>query len=103
MENGLSIDVIPNQDHYVTSSAKVKINLPPKRKLFFQGEVKDDNNNVLEGAAVLLIACFKGDDEKLLGYTYTDENGGYFAVIPEPPGYKELEGFKVWAGKGNLL
>lgn len=102
MEKGFSIAVIRNQDHYVTSSAKVNIKLPPKRKLNFQGVVKDDNNEVLKGAAVMVFACYKGGIEKLLGYAFTDIKGRYFAIISEPPGYNDLDGFKVRAGKGNL-
>lgn len=92
---------IHNQDQYVTSSAKVKIKLSPKSELFFQGVVKDDNNRVLEGAAVMVFACSKDGDEKLLGYTFTDKKGRYFAIITEP-GYNELDGFKVRAGKDSL-
>jgi len=102
MEKGFSIAVIRNQDQYVTSSAKVNIKLPPKRKLNFQGVVKDDNNEVLKGAAVMVFACYKGGIEKLLGYAFTDIKGRYFAIISEPSDYNDLDGFKVRAGKGNL-
>lgn len=97
-----STAIIRNQDHYVTSSAKVNIKLSPRRKLFFQGVVKDGNNEVLKDAAVMVFACSKDGDEKLLGYAFTDKKGRYFAIISEPPDYKELDGFKVRAGKGNL-
>ena len=99
MEKGFSIAVIRNQDHYVTSSAKVNIKLPPKRKLNFQGVVKDDNNEVLKGAAVMVFACYKGGIEKPMAYTNTDNEGAYFINIPEPLDYNQLDGFKVRAGK----
>lgn len=68
--------------------------------LIFQGVVRDGNNKALEGAAVMVFACYKGGTEKPLGYSFTGEDGAYVVNIPPPPDYKSLEGYKVRAGKG---
>lgn len=68
--------------------------------LIFQGVVRDGNNKALEGAAVMVFACYKGGTEKPLGYSFTGEDGAYIVNIPPPPDYKRLEGYKVRAGKG---
>ncbi|MFZ5649856.1 MAG: carboxypeptidase-like regulatory domain-containing protein [Bacillota bacterium] len=70
--------------------------------LLFQGVVRDGNNKALEGAAVMVFACYKGGTEKPLGYSFTGEDGTYIVNIPAPPDYKRLEGYKVRAGKGTL-
>lgn len=69
-----------------------------RNDLLFYGVVKDDNNYPIEGAAVMIFACY-GEAETPLGYTFTDKEGTYMINLPEPLDYNKLEGFKVCAGK----
>lgn len=71
-----------------------------ENRLLFNGVVKGDHNEGLEGVAVMAFACYKGEIEKPLGYTFTGNDGTYIISIPEFFDYKNLEGFKVRAGKG---
>lgn len=72
-----------------------------KDELLFCGVVKDDNNKVLEGVAVMVFACYKDGVEKLQGYGFTDSDGTYIVTITDPPDYNGLEEFKVRAGQGS--
>lgn len=73
-----------------------------ENELLFYGVVKDNNDKIVEGAAVMVFVCYNGGIEKLLGYNYTDNEGTYIVNIPVLPEYKGLDGFKVIAGKGSL-
>lgn len=72
-----------------------------KNELLFCGVVKDDNNKVLEGVAVMVFACYTDGIEKLQGYGFTDSDGTYIVTIKDPPNYNGLEEFKVRAGQGS--
>lgn len=71
--------------------------------LKFYGVVRDNNNKVVEGAVVMLSACFAGGNEKVLEHTFTDSEGAYFVSIPMPPGDIGITGFKVRAGKAGII
>lgn len=94
-----------NNDGFIAGDASadspVYTNDTPKNDLLFYGVVKDNNYKPLEGAAVMVFACYKGGIEKPLGYTFTDNEGTYILNLPEPADYNSLEGFKVRAGKGG--
>jgi len=71
--------------------------------LHFYGVVKDKDAAAVEGAAVIVFACFDGGTEKLLGSTFTDSEGMYLINIPKLPDYNGLLGFKIRAGKAYIL
>ncbi|MFZ5643095.1 MAG: carboxypeptidase-like regulatory domain-containing protein [Bacillota bacterium] len=68
-------------------------------ELVFHGVVRDENNEVLEGAAVILFALYRGGQEKPLGYALTGSGGEYVINIPGKIDYDDLDGFKARAGK----
>ena len=69
-----------------------------KDELVFYGVVRDEDNEVVEGAAVIVFACYRGGIEEPLGHTSTDSEGTYIVNIPAMNDYKKLAGFKVRAG-----
>ena len=73
------------------------------RMLNFYGLVKDNDATAVEGAVVMVSACFAGETERLMGSTFTDREGVYFISIPKLPDYHGLMGFKVRAGKAQIL
>jgi len=68
-------------------------------ELVFYGVVRDENSEVLEGAAVILFACYSDGQEKPLGYAMTGSNGEYVINIPDKIDYNDLVRFKARAGK----
>ncbi|MDD4238452.1 MAG: fibronectin type III domain-containing protein [Desulfotomaculaceae bacterium] len=71
--------------------------------LNFYGVVKDNAAAVVEGAVVVVCACFEDGAERLLGATFTDRQGAYLICIPELPDDYRLLSFKVRAGKAYTL
>lgn len=67
-------------------------------QLLFHGLVRDDDNNTMENAVVMVIACYKGGGERILGHCYTDSEGAYVINILEPQDIKKIEEFKIMAG-----
>lgn len=74
-----------------------------KDSLNSHGVVKDENDMAVEGATVMLFACFSGEIERSLGSTLTDRNGVYFISVSETPDHNELHGFKVRSGIEYLV
>ncbi|HUW65626.1 MAG TPA: carboxypeptidase-like regulatory domain-containing protein [Spirochaetia bacterium] len=72
------------------------------RSLNFHGVVTDDNDRAVEGAAVVLFACYYGGVERSLGSAFTDRTGAYLILVPKPD-YTELLGFKIRAGKAQMF
>jgi len=70
--------------------------------LYFYGVVKDNDAASVEGAVVIVFACFVGGIERLLGSTFTDSEGTYLICIPKLPDYHGLLGFKVRAGMAYI-
>ncbi|MDD2553044.1 MAG: fibronectin type III domain-containing protein [Desulfotomaculaceae bacterium] len=71
--------------------------------LNFYGMVKGNDAAAVEGAVVVVFACFTGGSERLLGATITGKQGEYFICIQKLPDYNDLLGFKVRAGKAYIL
>lgn len=71
--------------------------------LQFYGTVKDNDAAAVEGAVVVVFACFAGGIERLLGATFTGKQGEYLICIQKPADYHGLLGFKVRAGKAYIL
>ena len=71
--------------------------------LNFYGMVKGNDAAAVEGAVVVVFACFTGGSKRLLGATITDKQGEYFICIQKLPDYNDLLGFKVRAGKAYKL
>jgi len=95
----------PVNEYTTGDSAMLLTHIPggrEKSELLFYGTVKDDDNNLIEGATVMVLACYGDGTESPFGYTFTDGEGTYIVNIPRPDDYTGLEGFKVLAGKGSL-
>ncbi|MCL6560055.1 MAG: fibronectin type III domain-containing protein [Firmicutes bacterium] len=71
--------------------------------LHFYGMVKEKDAAAVEGAVVMVFACFAGGIEKALGSAITGREGAYFISIPKLANDSELLGFKVRAGKAYIL
>ncbi len=67
--------------------------------LIFHGVIRDEDAAAVEGAVVMVFAYFQGGTEKVLGYTFTNEEGEYFVSVFKPPDCSGLTGFKIRAGK----
>lgn len=88
----------------LAGSHKLKKHVQQGNKLLhFYGVVRDNNNKVVEGAVVMLSACFAGGNEKVLEHTFTDREGAYFVSVPVPPDDIGITGFKVRAGKAGII
>lgn len=70
----------------------------PQDGLLFYGAVREENNKVVEGVAVMVFACCKDSTERLLGYTFSGNEGTYMVNIPDISDYKDITGFIVRAG-----
>lgn len=75
----------------------------PDGYLSFYGVVRDNDAAVVEGAVVMLFACFNDGTETKLGYTLTNGEGAYFLCLPEMSDPTRLTGFKVRAGKAHIF
>ncbi|AGL00529.1 hypothetical protein [Desulfoscipio gibsoniae] len=71
-------------------------------RIYFHGKVKDSKGLDIDGAIVLLLACFTDGIEKPLAYTFSDQEGEYLISIPRLSGYHDLLGYKVRAGKPHI-
>lgn len=71
--------------------------------LNFYGVVRDNYATPMEGAIVIVLACFEGGITSPLGYTFTDREGNYLLTLPKPTEYHTLTGFKVKAAKTGLF
>ncbi len=67
--------------------------------LSFHGVIRDEDAAAVEGVVVMVFAYFQGGTEKVLGYTFTNEEGEYFVSVFKPTDSSGLTGFKIRAGK----
>jgi len=71
--------------------------------LNFYGVIKDNEAVAVEGAVVMVFACFAGGIERSLVSAFTDRKGAYFISIAKLTNYNGLLGFKVRTGKAYML
>jgi hypothetical protein len=71
--------------------------------LTFWGTIKENEEDVVEGALVIVFACYENGDEKVLGYANSGEDGSYLINAPKLSDNGGVKGFIIRAGKAAAL